>query len=55
MICDLVLTEERKSVERSLATRVTCVQQRPFCKLPIGLIHNTAAVSAQPCPLLLYA
>jgi hypothetical protein len=42
MICDFLLTEERKSVEQSLATKVTRVQNDPFCKLSVELIHQIA-------------
>jgi hypothetical protein len=42
MIRDFILTEERKGVEQSLATKVTRVQNDPFCKLPVELIHHVA-------------
>jgi hypothetical protein len=42
MICDFFLTEERKRVEQSLASKVTSVQNDPFCKLPTELIHHIA-------------
>jgi hypothetical protein len=41
-ILDYILTEERKSVEQSLATKVTRVQNDPFCKLPVELVHQIA-------------
>ena len=42
MIRDLILTEERKGVEQSLATKVTRVQNDPFRKLPVELIQHIA-------------
>jgi hypothetical protein len=42
MIRDFVLTEERKGVEQSLATKVTRVQSDPFRKLPVELIEHIA-------------
>jgi len=42
MIYDFTLTEERKGVEESLATKLTRVQNDPFCKLPVELIHHIA-------------
>jgi hypothetical protein len=42
MIYDFILTEERKNVEESLATKLTRVQNDPFCKLPVELIHHIA-------------
>jgi hypothetical protein len=42
MICDFLFTEERKKVEQSLTSKVTRVQNDPFCKLPTELIHHIA-------------
>jgi hypothetical protein len=42
MIRDFILTEERKGVEHSLATKVTRVQNDPFRKLPVELIQHIA-------------
>jgi hypothetical protein len=42
MLCDFIITEERKGVERSLATKLARVQNDPFCKLPVELIHHIA-------------
>jgi hypothetical protein len=43
LVCDFIATEERKSVEQSLASKVTHVQHDPFCKLPVELIHHVAS------------
>jgi hypothetical protein len=42
LVGDFILTEERKNVERSLASKTTYVHNDPFCKLPIELVHCIA-------------